>query len=221
MYHGIILAMAPAPQNYGNTTPESPIFMIVWLVLMAGLIWGVANLFSKKPPKLVLRKFSINKPGAPTHIEIRGRDAGAIGWLLATMRLKDETTLHITGDQISFVRASLFGKKQQTIPIPSVASASSGYERPIGLLIFGVFVFLIGLFSGSGKGIANGIIVAAVFVLLYVLLKKIVVSIETSGGSNIGISFARSVIENIPVDIEQAQQVVDTINREITQRQRR
>ena len=220
MYHGIILAMAP-PQSYGNSAPDSSMFMIVWMVLMVGLIWSIANLFSKKPPKLVLRKFSINKPGAPTHIEIRGRDAGAIGWLLTSMRLKDETTLHITGDQISFVRASLFGKKQQTIPIPSVASASSGYERPIGFLIFGVFVFLIGLFSGSGKGIANGIIVAAVFVLLYVLLKKIVVSIETSGGSNIGISFARSVIENIPVDIEQAQQVVDTINREITQRQRR
>lgn len=221
MYTGIILAMMGAPSSYSDAPPQSTMFMFVWLGLMVGLIWGVANLFSKKPPKLVLRKFSINKPGTPTHIEIRGRDAGVIGWLLTTMRLKDETTLHITGDQISFVRASLFGKKQQTIPIPSVASASSGYERPIGLLIFGVIVFLIGLFSGSGKGIANGIIVAAVFVLLYVLLKKIVVSIETSGGSNIGISFARSVIENIPVDIEQAQQVVDTINREITQRQRR
>ena len=80
---------------------------------------------------------------------------------------------------------------------------------------------LLGILSGSGKGIANGIIIAAVFVLLYVLLKKIVVSIETSGGSNIGISFARSVIENIPVDIEQAQQVVDAINREITQIQKR
>ena len=221
MFHGIILAMAPAPQNYGSATPQSPIFMVVWLGLMVGIIWGIASLFSKKPPKLVLRKFSINKPGAPTLIEICGRDAGVIGWLLTKMRLKDETMLRITGDQISFVRASLFGKNQQTIPLPSVASASSGYKRPIGFLIFGIFVILLGILSGSGKGIANGIIIAAVFVLLYVLFNKIVVSIETSGGSNIGISFARSVIENIPVDIEQAQQVVDAINREITQRQRR
>ena len=218
MYHGIILAMAPAPQAYG-TPPDSSVFMFVWLALVVGVILLVAN--RNKPPKLVLRKFTINKPGALTHIEIRGRDAGVIGWLLTTMRLKDETTLHITGDQISFVRASLFGKKQQTIPIPSVASASSGYERPIGLLIIGAFVFLLGLFSGSGKGIASGTLVAAVLVLLYVLLKKIVVSIETSGGSHIGIGFTRSVIENIPVDIEHAQQVVDAINREITQRQRK
>lgn len=221
MYSVIILAMMSAPSSYSDAPPPSTMLMFVWLGLMVGLIWGVTNLFSKKPPKLVLRKFSINKPGMPTLIEICGRDAGVIGWLLTKVRLKDETLMRITGDQISFVRASLFGKNQQTIPLPSVASASSGYKRPIGLLIFGIFAVLLGILSGSGKGIANGIIVAAVFVLLYVLLKKIVVSIETSGGSNIGIGFARSVIENIPVDIEQAQQVVDAINREITQRQRR
>ena len=219
MYHGVILAMAPLPQGYANTAPDSSVLMFVWLALVVGTILLVAN--RNKPPILVLRKFTINKPGAPTHVEICGRDAGVIGWLLTTMRLKDETSLHINGDQISFVRASLFGKKQQTIPIPSVASASSGYERPIGLLIIGAFVFLLGLFSGSGKGIASGTLVAAVLVLLYVLLKKIVVSIETSGGSHIGIGFTRSVIENIPVDIEHAQQVVDAINREITQRQRK
>lgn len=217
MFTGLILAMMSAPNSYGDA-PQSSTFMFIWLGLMVGLIWGVSNIFSKKPPKLVLRKFSINNLGTPTLIEICGRDAGVIGWLLTKMRLKDETELRITGDQISFIRASVFGKNNQTIPIQSVASASSGYRSPVGFLIFGVIAIVIGLFSGSGTVIAFSVIIAAICVLLYVLGKKIIVSIETSGGSDIGISFARSVIENIPVDIDQAQKVVDLINQEITRR---
>ena len=219
MYSSIILAMMSAPQNSGNAAPESSIFILIWMLLVGSLIALALN-HNKKTPTLVLRRFSISKPGAPTLIEICGRDAGPIDWLLTSLKLKDETELRITGDQISFIRASVFGKKNQTIPIQSVASASSGYKSPVGFLIFGVVAFLIGLFSGSGSVIAFSLIIAAVCVLLYVLGKKIIVSIETSGGSDVGISFARSVIENIPVDIDQAQKVVDVINQEITRRHR-
>ena len=217
MYHAIILAMAPAPQYSGNAAPESSIFMFVWLLLVGSLITLAVN-SNKKTPTLVLRRFSISKPGSPTLIEICGRDAGPIDWLLTSMKLKDETELRITGDQISFIRASVFGKKHQTIPIQSVASASSGYRSPVGFLLFGVIAILIGLFSRSGTIIAFSVIIAAICVLLYILGKKIIVSIETSGGSDVGISFARSVIENIPVDLDQAQKVVDVINQEITRR---
>ena len=206
----------------GSSTTASPLqlFTLLWLLIIV-IIFSRLRSRRNNLPALVLRRFSISRPGTPTLIEICGREAGVFDWLLTQMNLKEETSLKITGDQITFVHASLWGKNQQTIPLHSVASASSGYTRPVGYLIVAVAVILWGLYSSSGRGMAIGIIAASACFVFYVLLKKIVVSIETSGGSRVGISFSRSVIENIPVDIDKAQEVVDLINREIVQSRKR
>lgn len=49
-------------------------------------------------------------------------------------------------------------------------------------------------------------------VLVYYWLNKKIISIETFGGMTLGLSFKRSVIENVPVDITLATKAIRIIN---------
>jgi hypothetical protein len=172
-------------------------------------------------PSLVLRKFSVKKDGSNGYIiEIIGRASGVIAWLLTVMKLDTETSLKISQKDILFKSSSLFGQIYQVSPLPSVSSTHCGYSKPIGYLIFGAIFMGGGLLWGSaqyqGGGIMlGGLLIGLVFFIAYWLSKKIAISIQTKGGMIMGLSFRRSVIENIPVDIKKAMQAISLINKNV------
>ena len=47
------------------------------------------------------------------------------------------------------------------------------------------------------------------------LSKKMTISFETSGGMVMGLTFKRSVIENVAVDIQKARQAIEIINKNV------
>ena len=53
-----------------------------------------------------------------------------------------------------------------------------------------------------------GLVMAAIYVALYFLSKKIYISIITNGGNMIGIRFKRSIIENVSVDIDKVKDII-------------
>ncbi len=65
-----------------------------------------------------------------------------------------------------------------------------------------------------------GLLIGLLFFIAYWLSKKIAISIQTKGGMIMGLSFKRSVIENIPVDIQKAIQAITIINNNVIESQK-
>jgi hypothetical protein len=209
---------------FGIGAPE----LIILLVIIIG-----AALFKRRSggvnitgPSLVLRKFSVKKDAANGYfIEIIGRASGLIAWLLTVMKLDTETSLKISQKDIFFKSSSLFGQIYQVSPLPSVSSTHCGYSKPLGYLIFGTIFMIGGLYWGSVQygGVSimlGGLLIGLVFFIAYWLSKKIAISIQTKGGMIMGLSFKRSVIENIPVDIQKALQAISVINKSVIESQK-
>jgi len=199
------------------------------LIVLAVVIGGVLALRGRggiriTGPTLVLRRFKIDEaPSANVLVDIVGRASGITAWLLTVMGFDAETNLKITGEEVSFRSSSLFGQTHQVVPLTSVSSTHCGYSKPLGYLIIGAIFLIGGILSGVGQRgggiILIGLIIGGIFLLAYYLSKKIVISLETSGGMVLGLSFKRSVIENVSVDIEQALKVIGIVNQRVIKSQ--
>lgn len=179
-------------------------------------------------PTLVLRRFKIDEsPSAIVLVDIVGRTSGIIAFLLTVIGLSTETILKVTDKEVTFKGSSLFGETHQVVPLAGVASTHCGYSKPIGYLIIGVIFLLYPILSYLGLGpniqSLSGIlpfwVFGAIFLLVYFLYKKIFISLETNGGMVLNISFKRSVIENVSVDMEQALKVIQIINQKVIESQ--
>lgn len=176
-------------------------------------------------PTLVLRRFEIDEaPSADVLVDIVGRASGITAWLLTVMGFDAETSLRVTGEEVSCRSASLFGQTYQVVPLPSVSSTHCGYSKPIGYLIIGGIFLIGGILSGVSRGgsggiILTGLVIGGICLAAYYLSKKIVISLETRGGMVLGLAFKRSVIENVSVDIEQALKVIGIVNQKVIESQ--
>ena len=187
-------------------------------ILILSTLVGVAALFGRRGvggPTLALRKFDVD-PTGPVTVLIEGRPSGLIGWLLTTIGLDTLTTLKVTTDQVLFRSASLSGETHHLVPTTAISSTHSGYSQPIWLLVVAGVIVLFSLIAaagdGSGGAFVGGLIIAAIVCLVYVFQRKIVISLETTGGLLMGLSFKPSVIENVSIDLARALAAVDRIN---------
>jgi ribosomal protein L40E len=216
----------------GGYNSFAPLIFIIVAGFFIGIVWrliasrGGMGIHTNLTT-LVLRSFKIDEsPNAETIIEITGRKEGLIQWFLTVIGINPEISFRFANDDILFKSASLFGQSYSSVPLPSVSSTHCGYSKPLGFLVFGVFFILFGIFFGmviasqsGGAGIlifVLGLIFGVLFLILYWLRKKIYIAIHTKGGLSLGLSFKRSIMENISVDFEQAVRVIKIINRKIT-----
>lgn len=176
-------------------------------------------------PALVLRKFKVEESSPDgVFVEIVGRASGLTAWLLTILRFDTETRLKVTDKEFSFKSSSLFGQINQVAPLTSISSTHCSYSKPICYLIVGVISIIGGVLSSMGRygnsgALIAGIVIGAVFFILYWLSKKMTMSFETSGGMIMGLTFKRSVIENIPVDIQKAIQAIGIVNKKVLESQ--
>jgi hypothetical protein len=105
-----------------------------------------------------------------------------------------------------------------------VSSTHCGYSKPIGYLIIGAIFLISGVLSSQtipmrtdDKDIIMGIgfVIGAILFIKYFLSKKIVIAIETNGGIFLGLSFKRSVIEDVTIEMELALKVIEIINKKV------
>jgi len=196
-------------------------FAITGLILIITII-SVIGFFSKfmtglrvSGPTLVLREFKIDETASEGPIlKIVGRASGIMAWLLTVLKFDSETTLSVSSKEISFRSSNLSGEINRLAPLPSISSTNCGYSKPILFLIFGIVFVVMGILSTVAHigFLLLGLIVGGIFFFMYSLNKKILISIETKGSSFIGLSFKRSVIENVAVDIEQAKKAIKLVN---------
>jgi hypothetical protein len=210
---------------FGIGFPELIALAVVVFIVAGGGLARRGGGIRVTGPTLVLRRFNIDEaPSANVLADIVGRASGVTAWLLTVMGFDAETSLNVTDKQVTFRSSSLFGQTYQVVPLPSVSSTHCGYSKPIGFLIMGAIFLIGGILTGLGqrggfKIILIGLVIGGIFLVAYYLSKKIVISLETSGGMVLGLSFKRSVIENVSVDIEQALNAIRIINQKIIESQ--
>lgn len=212
---------------FGIGIPEIIIIAVaVFFVIVGGLAKRGGGI-SITGPTLVLRKFKIEEDSSTDLVvDIVGRASGFTAWLLTIIGFDAETSLKVTHQEVSFKSSSLFGQTHQVVPLPSASSAHCGYSKPIGYLIVGTIILIGGIIAGLGQRgggliILFSIIVGGTFLVAYYLSKKIFISVETSGGLLLGLSFKRSVIENVGVDVEQALKAIMIVKHKIIESQMR
>ena len=212
---------------FGVGIPEMTILAAI-IILLGGLALARRGRGIRvSGPALVLKKFNvIRKDTGSLFVEIVGRPAGLTSWLLTVIGLEAETSLTVSGKDVSFRSASLFGQTNQVAPLSSISSTHCGYSKPIGYLILGVIFIFAGVFTGlsqrgGGVILISGLILGGVLLVAYFLSKKMTISLETSGGIIMGLVFKRSVIENVAIDIQKVVQTIRIVNENVIKSQRK
>lgn len=149
-------------------------------------------------PALVLKRFDVDPHSGRVHIV--GRAPGLISFFLSLIGVDATTEFTVSPQEIHMRSASFFGEISYLTPITKIASMRSGYAKPVQLLIAAIATIWT-------------VILPIVFLVLYFLEKRIIVQVETTGSTVYGIAFKRSLIENVPVDVDKAKAVVAIINR--------
>jgi len=199
--------------------------IIVFLVLV-GVVWSARKDRYVSGPSIVLRRFHLNEdPGAKVAVEITGRIAGLVAWVLTLLRLQPEFELSVTDSEFMIRSASLSGMQFTYVPLGKITATVCGYQRSIWAFAFAIYftvVFVLNLLGGffaSSNGNEMGtymggafgaLILAGIAALIYFLSKRIVISAQTSQGH--GLRFKRSVIENVSIDLPQALRAITVIN---------
>jgi hypothetical protein len=202
----------------------SELLTIAVIIFVAGLVRRGGGI-RITGPTLVLRKFKVDEASPDdVFVEIAGRASGLTEWLLTALGFDAETSIKVTDREFSFKSSSLFGQINQVAPLPNIASTHCGYSKPIGYLMVGAVIFLgsilMGMRSDRGAGVFMfGLIIGGILLIAYWLSKKMTMSIETTGGMIMGLTFKRSVIENVSVDIEKAMQAIGIINKKVMESQ--
>ncbi len=211
----------------------------LWMIL--GVIFFVSltslrrggSIHSFTSTTLVLRRFRIiRNPASPTDsvIQIAGRPSGIISWILTTIGLADETTLVVTGREITFLDASIRGQHHSVVSLTSISSLHCGYIKPIWPIVVAGMCFLGGIAGalksdqefGSRLGsLGGGLVVGGIFLLFYWLSRRINIRLQARGSAWLGLTFKPSVIENVQVDIGQAKNVIGIIHALVMQAQHR
>lgn len=181
------------------------------------IAFGRARQLMMISPTLVLRKARIDDhENAATLVEVTGRAAGIISWLLTLLKIEPETSLVINRSECSFTSASLMGVRHVFVPLYEVSSTACAYHRPL------YYLFIAGVIAASSLWVADitsqrwlfwvTVLLALASFLAYFLRKQIRVSVETSGGAVFGLQFKPSVIESISIDLPQAIKLIGVVN---------
>ena len=157
---------------------------------------------------LVLKEFSINNDG-PEYVHIVARKAGLLSWLLALVGIDATTVFRVFADRIEFQEGSLSGQVCTTMPLRSISITTCGYTKPFALIVLAILCVIPGVFFTFGLSL----ILAVIFFIFYKLNKALMISVVSNSSWPASICFKRSVIEGVKIEYEQAQEVINLVNK--------
>lgn len=184
---------------------------------------------------LVLKKWHVSNLESTQEnpfVDIVGRKSGILAWVLSLLGVDPTTTFTATNSGVTFHEGSLSGAGLSFIPFENISSLSWGYFKPWKLALVILFLTFIttrllqamtgGLFGSpnyreyfeSPVGMLQHyipiipLIVSIIVALLYYFLNRLLtIAVTEMAGHTYSIRFKRSIIENVDVNAEQAEQV--------------
>lgn len=185
-------------------------------------------------PNLVVREFragTVETTGE--FLYILGRRSGLIAWLLVLFGLHAQTSFSVTDREVARETVGPRGFEYVYAPLSEIGVSRCSYHRAILALVSAIAVYLYGLITLATAVLKTNdyvrqaalasasttlwicLILGTACYLWYSLSKRIVISLISHSEVEIGISFKRSVIENVSVHLAQSIEVVDLINARI------
>jgi hypothetical protein len=168
---------------------------------------------------LVLKRFRINPNDKDEPlVDIEGRSGGLISFLLSLIQVDPTTYLRAYNDHIEFRQVGLSGEQSITIPLSAVSGISGGNSKPFKLLVtagISLLTGLPGLFNGIPSLFWVGLIISGILCLIYSLKKEMNLHIQNGGDKLWGLTFQRSVIENIPINDVAVKKAIFVINKAV------
>ncbi len=173
-------------------------------------------------PTLVLKKFSIDENATDgVLVYIEGRAVGIIAWLLNLLKFDATTSFTVTEKDIKVRSSSLFGQFHHVAPLSKIADTGCGYAKPLSGPIIGAVIFfftlIMGGYGNSGFIAFIGFVIFVITVIIYIFTKKLIIRYISNGGFLTELSFRRSVIENVSIEMEQGLQVIQLINSKLVE----
>jgi len=167
-------------------------------------------------------------------IYIRGHAAGLFAWFFSLIGLRQQATFRLSQQELLVNQNSLFGYDLDSVPIRNLSSSRCGYYRAITFLVlaFGLYAWgglriLVAVtrtqndyaqqteFRGLAVSLVGIVALGAVSYLVYALSKRFYLRVETNGGEHLGLTFKRSLIGNVVVELPQAITATEILNRKI------
>ncbi|WP_139163983.1 hypothetical protein [Desulfoluna spongiiphila] len=169
---------------------------------------------------LVLKKFHLNNEAKNGEdcLHVIGRQGGVVAFLLSLMKIDPTTEIKCNDERVEVTQSSFFGRQTINIPLVAMTGVIGGFQKPKALF-FAIIAVLFGGVSlsveaGAGAAIAS-LVIAAVLAAIYVLKQEMALNVQNGGDTLWGLSFKRSVIENVTVDIDKVNEAVYLINKNV------
>jgi hypothetical protein len=194
------------------------------IIVVAVVIGGILIGSNRGSSVLVLKEFYLNE-NEDEFLKITGRASGIFNWILSKCGIDPVTSLICNKKAIKFEEAAIrYGKKTLNIPLVAVTGISSGINKPFGFLVFGVIFILGGIigaiilprYAGGAKAgtFFIGLIVGAIFLVLYALKKNLFFSVYNGGDKPITtICMKKSIIEGQNIDEQKTEAAANALNK--------
>jgi len=185
-------------------------------------------------PNLVLREFRIAAPETTGEfLYILGRRSGLIAWLLTLFGLHAQTSFSVTDNEVAREKIGPNGFEYLYAPLAEISSSRCSYYRAFWVLALSLIFYLYGLMtlvlamsttndydrqralSGASEILWFCLVLGTACYIWYALSKRVLISVVARGDVGLGISFKRSVIENVGVELTKAIEAVDLMNSRI------
>jgi hypothetical protein len=187
-------------------------------------------------PNLVLKEFRVAPTDTGEFLYILGRRAGVIAWLLSIFGLTAQSSFSVTNDEVARETVGPFGFESLYAPLAELTASACSYYRAFWVLVLSLAFYLYGLASlflaisksedytrqrdlaGASDTLWACLILGTLCYIWYALSKRVLISVVARGGVSLGISFKRSIVENVGVEMNKAVVAVDLMNARILTR---
>jgi|SRR5579871_663079 len=164
---------------------------------------------------------------------VLGRRSGISEWFLGLFGLQAQISFSVTDDEVTRESAGPRGFESLYAPLAEIGSSRCSYYRAFWVLALSIFFYLYGLFNllaavvksddyarqqalSTGSDTVWGcLVLGTACYVWYAFSKRVLISVSAKGGVVLGISFKRSIVENVAVELQKAMAAVDLMNARI------
>ena len=150
-------------------------------------------------------------------VKVVARKSGLWSFLMSFIGVDSTFTLLVFRDRLESMEGSLSGRIKTVIPLTALDTYTTGFTKPIYLLVLAVIFIIVALYGSFMKmpGLAVFFLVtlAILCCIFFYLRKCLLLSFTTNGANGIYFLFKRSVIEGVNVDETLSEQIGDLVKR--------